>query len=153
MPTYYVDTNYFLRLLLKDNPEQFQMAYDLFESALKGNVYLTASVIVFFEIYWVLSSFYKRQKTELIPLLKQLLSLKGLEFQSHTVPEDAIDLFATESIALEDCVHIFNVLQDEVSLVSFDQKLLNVWKKLDTWYRLLKIKKRSSLKRCTPVEN
>ena len=55
----FIDTNYFLRFLLKDNEKQFIEVKKLFEKAILGEIDLYTSLIVIFEIYWVLSSFYK----------------------------------------------------------------------------------------------
>lgn len=54
----FVDTNYFLRFLLEDNKAQAQKVKQLFETASRGEgEELTTSLVVFFEIYWVLTSF------------------------------------------------------------------------------------------------
>ena len=50
----FVDTNYFLRYLLKDIPEQHEEAKRLFVAAADGKVELMTTSLVFFEVYWVL---------------------------------------------------------------------------------------------------
>jgi len=62
----FVDTNYFLRFLLKDIGKQHQKAKKLFEKAASGEIKLFTSMIVFFEIYWVLFSFYKRRRLKFL---------------------------------------------------------------------------------------
>ncbi|MFA5770598.1 MAG: PIN domain-containing protein, partial [Patescibacteria group bacterium] len=62
MKSYFIDTNYFLRLLLRDDEKQFEEVYSVFQQAVNQKVKIYTSVIVFFEIYWVLSSFYKKNK-------------------------------------------------------------------------------------------
>lgn len=58
----FVDTNYFLRFLLADQEEQHQTAKALFKKAAIGEVDLFTSLIVFFEVYWVLGEFLQERK-------------------------------------------------------------------------------------------
>src|SRR3990167_1086604 len=76
----FVDTNYFLRFLLKDNSEQYSIAKNLFLSGAKGKTELFTSLIVFFEIYWVLKSYYEKNKDELNKTLNKILNLTFIVF-------------------------------------------------------------------------
>ena len=53
----FVDTNYFLRFLLNDVSDQHASARQLFEDGARGVRQLCTSLVVMFEVYWVLSSF------------------------------------------------------------------------------------------------
>lgn len=75
MKSYFIDTNYFLRLLLKDDEKQFKEAYLIFQQAVNQEIKIFTSTIVFFEIYWVLSSFYKKDKLKIIKYLKKILKI------------------------------------------------------------------------------
>ena len=56
MPINFLDTNVILRLLLKDVPEQYQKAFDIFNQAIDRELKIIANDLVFFEVYWVLKS-------------------------------------------------------------------------------------------------
>ena len=71
----FVDTNYFLRFLLKDNKPQHLEAKQLMLGGATGKLKLFTSTIVFFEIYWVLTSYYGKNKTELVDTLKDCYNL------------------------------------------------------------------------------
>ena len=58
----FVDTNYFLRLLIGDNVKQHLEAKQLFRQGAAGKVRLFSSAVVWLEIYWVMSSFYGKNK-------------------------------------------------------------------------------------------
>ena len=58
----FVDTNYFLRFLLKDIDNQFKEAKQLFLKSAQGDISLTTSVIVFFEVVWVLRKSFSKDK-------------------------------------------------------------------------------------------
>src|SRR3990172_8569866 len=81
----FVDTNYFLRFLLADNKEQFHEVKPLFGQAAEGRVKLFTSIVVYFEIYWVLSSFYKQDKSETAKTLQQLLEMDFISLEEHEI--------------------------------------------------------------------
>lgn len=102
----FVDTNYFLRFLLKDNKEQFDGVKSLFEKGSRGEITLFTSIIVFFEIYWVLSSFYGKDKSEIIRILAQLLSLAFIRYENATLLENAVIIYRESQLDLEDSYNI-----------------------------------------------
>jgi predicted nucleic-acid-binding protein len=131
MKSYFVDTNYLLRLLLKDDKKQFQEVYGLFQKGLKGKVKLITSVIVFFEVYWVLSSFYKHKKQKCISHLTNILRLDFLEIENKDILKRTLDLFKKHSLDLEDCYNLaFFEKNSLTKLATFDQKMLREIKKI-----------------------
>jgi len=44
----FIDTNYFLRFLLKDDEKQFNIVYSLFQKGINREIQLFTSVVVFF---------------------------------------------------------------------------------------------------------
>ena len=65
----FIDTNYFLRLLLQDDDNQHKKAEKLFLEAAEGKVLVFTSIIVIFEIYWVLKSHYKKTNRQIYEFL------------------------------------------------------------------------------------
>lgn len=130
MKTYFVDANYFLRLLLKEDEKQFNQVYFLFQKAIKNEVKLCTSVVVLFEIYWVLSSFYKKNKPQVCQHLEKILMMSYIEIEKRETFTYALSIYEKNPLDLEDCYNlaigeIFNV--DEFA--SFDKKLLKYLKK------------------------
>lgn len=70
-----IDSNLILRFLLNDNPKQAKAVQRLFESSIEP---IILTDIVFAEVVWVLTSFYKLPKIEIIPKLKILISTKAI---------------------------------------------------------------------------
>jgi len=127
----FVDTNYFLRFLLADNHEQSEKVKELFLSAAEGKNQLFTSNIVIFEIYWVLSSYYQRDKTEIISTLEKILTLEFIKIDDRPIFLQALDIFRQQPFSLEDCYHLaFARIQRAKSFATFDQKLAKAWKKL-----------------------
>lgn len=127
----FVDTNYFLRFLLADNREQSEKVKNLFLSAAEGKAQLFTSSIVIFEIYWVLSSYYKRDKMEMISTLEKILALEFIEVENRNIFLQALSLFREQNISLEDCYNLaFSNFKKAEAFATFDQKLAKVWQKI-----------------------
>lgn len=120
----FVDTNYFLRFLLNDISAQHKKAKRLFEQGLNGNKDLFTSVIVFFELYWVFTSFYKKSKVEVIKILCNVLKLSFISFENLDIIEKALELFEDSSLELEDCYNIeFAKSKKYKEFATFDKRL------------------------------
>ncbi|MBI2196065.1 PIN domain-containing protein [Candidatus Daviesbacteria bacterium] len=119
----FVDTNYFLRFLLKDIGSQYQEAKNLFLLAGKGEEELISSTVVFFEVFWVLRSTYGKDKQTLVEILDKLLKL-NIEFDKHQLLVSSVHLFAEANLSLEDCYNLtFAREQNVKSFRTFDLKL------------------------------
>ena len=124
MSTYFIDTNYFLRLFLKDNSHQFKKVYSLFQQAIEQKVILMTSTIVFFEIYWVLSSFYKKNKQKCSLFLQKLLAMEFVEIENKEILIQALKLFQKTALELEDCYNIAYYQNNSLDNFStFDKKI------------------------------
>src|SRR3989344_5369760 len=125
----FVDTNYFLRFLLKDNNSQHLVAKKLFLSAAKGEIDVTTSIIVFFEIYWVLKSYYEKNKDELNKTLNKILNLTFIVFHEKERLVNSLKIYKKTTLSLEDCYNL--VLAKELPVkdfASFDEKLKKYFK-------------------------
>ncbi len=126
----FVDTNYFLRLLLGDQEPHHKTAKHLFTQAAKGQIDLFTSLVVFFEIYWVLSSFYKKNKQELIEKLSGILQMKFVTIQSREVIESAMAVFKETSLDFEDAYNLVYASSLEATeFKTFDKKLGKIFSK------------------------
>jgi len=125
----FVDTNYFLRLLIGDEEAQNRKALALFDNAAAGRTKLFTSLLVFFEISWVLSSFYGKRKGELIVLLEDILNLEFIFLEERPLLEEALQTFRVHSIELEDAYNAaYAKHADANQFATFDGKLEKFWK-------------------------
>lgn len=121
----FVDTNYFLRFFLEDVKEQHLEVKKLFQEAALGKVELFTSVVVFFEIYWVLASFYEAKKDEVVETLKNFLALSFIGIEERNILDDTLAVFVTENISLEDCYNLtYARFKRAKTFKTFDKKLL-----------------------------
>lgn len=126
--TAFVDTNYFLRFLLKDNEAQFKEAEHLFLDGAAGKIRLISSTVVFFEIYWVLSSYYRKNKTALAATLKKVLELDFINFEEKAILEDSLAFYLRFNLDLEDSYNLAAARKRKArSLKTFDRKLLKTF--------------------------
>lgn len=120
----FIDTNYFLRFLLNDINHQHLEAKNLFLSASEGKTALITSTIVFFEIYWVLSSYYERNKAETANVLEKVLSLNFIELEEREMLFKSLSLFKKTNLDLEDCYNVYYAKSKGIrSFKTFDKRL------------------------------
>lgn len=124
----FVDTNYFLRFLIDDQGSQHDTAKALFAKGAQDEVELFTSLVVFFEIYWVLSSFYKREKSELVEKLSGVLSMSFIRFPERDTLSGAVRVFAETSLDLEDAYNlVYASTHQATELRTFDRKLQKIF--------------------------
>lgn len=122
----FVDTNYFFRFLFKDINEQYLKVEILFLSATEGKTSLVTSTVVFFELYWVLKSYYEKKKAEIIQVLLKVLSFNFIRLEERELLLNALSLFQKKSLDLEDCYNIFYAKSQGVKtggFKTFDRRL------------------------------
>ncbi len=120
----FIDTNYFLRYLLNDISEHYQEAKKLFLAGAEGRVTLTTSSLVFFEIFWVLRSFYNLDKENIVTALQNVLKLSFIQLLERDILTNALMLFEQKNLDLEDCYNLYFAKSQKVdSFKTFDKKL------------------------------
>lgn len=120
----FVDTNYFIRFLLDDSNDQAKIAQQLFEGGVSKEKDLYSTTIVFFEIYWVFKSFYKKSDTEIYKILFGVLSMEFIYFEEREILKKALEIFKKSNLGLEDSYNIayFKIIKGS-GFRTFDKKL------------------------------
>lgn len=98
-----INTNFFLRFLLKDIPRQFVQVREILIRARKKKLEIIVPQIVIFEIEFALSKYYGLIKREVIEKLGIILSSKDLQIQNRGVFVSALKLFEKHNISFVDC--------------------------------------------------
>lgn len=102
----FIDTNYFLRFFLGEPYDQHQEAKALFQKAARGEVELATSIVVFFEVYWVTSSFYRLEKEKIAAFLQNILRMEFIKLENRVILTEAAVLFEKTSFGLEDAYNL-----------------------------------------------
>ncbi len=125
MKKYIADTNFILRYLLADNQESYKQTKIIFEQARIGKCQVEIEQSVFVEVIFVLSSFYKVPRLEIVRILKSLLSYKGIKTDAETY-FIALDIYLENNIHIVDSIVAVKTLASGSELLTFDKKLQNV---------------------------
>jgi len=98
-----IDTNILVRYFTKDDAAQASRAKSFLltlSSASPGFV----SLICLMELVWVLRSQYRFDKSQLVPMLEQLLDSTELVLENQSAVEQAVRRFAAAKVDLADCL-------------------------------------------------
>ena len=124
----FVDTNYFLRFLRDDVREQNEIVRELFDNASRGDAQLCTSTIVFFEIFWVLTSFYQTHKREVVKVLRGILAMSFIVIRERDILTEAVGIFAATNIGLEDAYNLAYAQAHQLrEFRTFDKKLAKMF--------------------------
>ncbi len=117
-----LDTNFVLRLLVRDDPKMAEEALAFASKAEKGEISLFVPDMVVAEIVWTLTRFYKLTKDWIAKELSAFLLLPGLEMENRERILRALSWFGKGNSSFGDA-YIAATLQDVGidSLATFDR--------------------------------
>ncbi len=127
MHTTALDTNAILNYRLDRKPHSDKVK-TIFERALDGKEQIFIPTVVFLECEWVLRSFYKQSKDQIVKFFQELLLVDNILLQDKKDLELALNLYKSYSISFSDCmilIQIQNFQPDE--FLTFDENLLKVF--------------------------
>ena len=118
----FVDSNIFLRYLLKDDEKQFLQAETWIERARRGELTLMVGPPVFFEIAWTLKRC-KFQKEDIITALASLLATPNLIVSDREIAMEAVEMARETGIEFSDCYVAASARRGGVDcIVTFNQR-------------------------------
>ena len=130
---YFLDTNIFLRPIVKDNKKFVRECESLFQKIKKGEINVFTSNLVLIEVFWVLKSFYELEKVELIKILKAISALKNLKIENKENLGTGIELYEKYNIKFVDAIIASHpkILNRQVAVISYDKDFdkLNILRK------------------------
>jgi len=121
MPIYYIDTNFFLRFLLKDNLTQLKIVREYFSKAKSGTIRIVCLTEIILEIEYVLRKVYKYKRTIIGQFLLFILNISYLEFPDREVLYEAFKIYQKQSIDLVDLILYFKAKERKAEILSFDK--------------------------------
>jgi predicted nucleic-acid-binding protein len=103
-PYYFIDTNIFLRVLIRDNEKKFSDVTTFLEG-IRNNLYPAyTSSFVLAELVWILSSYYKLNKADVVKAAESILNLNGLSFVENHDSSEALSLYKKYNVKFVDCL-------------------------------------------------
>ena len=119
-----IDTNVIVRLLTKDDANQYQQAYNLFET---HDVFIADTVIL--ETEWVLRFAYDYKVDEIASAFILLLGLENAKV-NHPEKLALAITWHKQGLDFADALHLANS-QHCKKLYTFDKKMINKTKQLE----------------------
>lgn len=127
----FVDANYFVRYIENDNELQVAEINKLFVKGASGEEELVSSMVVFFEIYWLMKTYYGKKKDDLVAVLRNVLNLSFIKWENQKKLTEAVELMKKTNYDLEDAYNLVYAKSVKANVMgSFDKKLQRVWTKL-----------------------
>lgn len=123
MTTLVVDTNIFLRFLLKDIPKQYNESEKLFKEAKGEKVELVVPQIVVFEVEFALSKYYHFLRGEIVDKVRSLINTQYLQIQDKEIFLGAVELYRRSTVSFTDCFLIAKAKLLGAEIFSFDKDL------------------------------
>lgn len=119
---YFLDSNIFLRPIIKDDPRQAEECKILFEKIKSGEIKALTSSLVLAEIAWVCKSVYGLGSGEIVKILKGILGFKYIKFVDDFDPFLAVEIFQNFNVKFIDCLTASNawIYKREVAIISYD---------------------------------
>ncbi|OGK19827.1 hypothetical protein A3D80_03910 [Candidatus Roizmanbacteria bacterium RIFCSPHIGHO2_02_FULL_40_13b] len=121
---YLIDTNIFLRILTRDNEKSFKECVELIEAIKSGIVDAITTTMVVAEVVWTLESFYRVNKSEVVTVVRDMVTTNGLKVIDGYGTIEALDLYNTNNIKFVDCLlaSIPQVQKKEWAIISYDKE-------------------------------
>jgi predicted nucleic-acid-binding protein len=121
MKRYFVDSNVFLRFIVRDDTDQTAAAERLFLQAKAGEVELFCGPPVFFEVAWVLRVVYKLENVAILDILESMLSIPNLTVSDADAVARAIALARRQSLGFADSYIAAGALEKNIGVATFNR--------------------------------
>jgi predicted nucleic-acid-binding protein len=118
-----IDTNLLVRYLTEDDPSKANDVKRILLKAAKGEIVLLIPSVVIAELVWVLQSYYKLERSEIVPLLNAILHTHGVEVSDKAVVSNAIAIYGDRTVDFIDAWIVAFAKATEVrTIYTFDRK-------------------------------
>ena len=120
---YFIDTNIFLRLLIKEDEKTYSQCYKLLSAVKTIQIKAVTSSITLAEIVWTLSSYYKFPKRKVVRAVKSILNLKGVKIIDAYNPSVSLELFDKYTVKYIDTLiaSVKKIADKKWIVVSYDR--------------------------------
>jgi predicted nucleic-acid-binding protein len=122
MRKYFVDSNVFLRFYTADDKRQQAAAQEFFFKARDGEIELFCGPPVFFEVAWVLRSYYKISNVDILEMLESMLTIPNLYVYDSDYVKQAIFLARENKQSYADAYIAVTAKIEQVGVATFNRK-------------------------------
>lgn len=120
---YFIDTNIFLRTLIKEDEKSFTECVRFLTALKQNKIKAVTGNIVLAEVAWTLSSYYQFSKKQVVQALKSIINLRGLVIKDYYDQGVALSLFGKFKVKYIDSLIASNkyLRQKTWTLISYDK--------------------------------
>lgn len=137
MKNVFLDTNIFIRFLVKDNSKMFNETKKLFCLIEKGKIKAETDVIVITEIIWVLSSYFKLSRRKIFEYISLLFKMKNLTIQDSTIIIRALEIYQKLSVDFIDAFCATLTIKKKIKYIcSYDKDFDKIFNNFNTAKRI-----------------
>lgn len=122
--TYILDTNVLLRFLVGDNKLQQIKAIEWFRQAEKGEIKIIVVALVVAEACFVLESFYKQNRSDIISSMEVFISQRWLRVENRDVIKHTWFYYQNNLHFVDSYLLAWQKISQD-GILTFDQKVLN----------------------------
>jgi predicted nucleic acid-binding protein len=116
-----IDTNVIVRFLTGTTDEKFKGVYKFFQDIEKGKISVELKLIVLFQTIFVLKSFYRVPKGQLVKAMKTLLKFNGLKITDKRIVVRTMEIWDAENIEIVDAYLVACIEKDPQNILySYD---------------------------------
>ena len=120
-------TNVLIRLLVRDDQEQYEKAIGLIQRESRKGEPVLISLLVLLEVEWVLRSRYAIPKAEILAVFSAMLESSDLAFEDEATVEQAIYSWKEAPADFADCmIGTHNSRMGRHATATFDEKALKL---------------------------
>lgn len=125
----FLDTNILARFLIGDVENQQAKVEEIFKFGTNLDYEYVILPEILLELNYVMSKHYKFEKGKIVESIEDLLDLHFMILQQNYVLDfkNVLDKYSKFNISLEDCLYLEYCKENNLELITFDKKLLNVW--------------------------
>ncbi len=120
---YFLDTNVFLRAIVKDHPKQSVACQEILRLLRDGSIAAVTSSVVLAEIVWTADSYYALEKSVIADTMEGIASVRALRIDDRVDALRAVEYFRAYNIKFVDALIAAHprVQAGAMSVVSYDK--------------------------------
>ena len=120
---YFLDTNIFLRIIIKEDENSFLECTNLIKLIESGKVIAKTSSIVLSEVVWTMRSYYKLSKEDVLEAVQSILTLRNLKMIDSYEIEIALELYRNNNVKFIDTLiaSIPDIKNNKLLIISYDK--------------------------------
>ncbi len=126
MKSYLIDTNFYLRYLLKDDIHAFETVSEYVDQARKLQIELIFLPQVLFEIEYVLRKVYKIHRAQISSILSEIVFTPYITIIDREIIESVVLIFQRKHIDLVDILLTVVADKQKAEILTFDKELIKL---------------------------